>query len=74
MNYLGFPYAAILEAMQEADQAEIALIATTLGSGSDPNLEPWFHEAVQGRYREFTRPGLPDGPQNHEPYLLHLLC
>ncbi len=65
-------YKDILEAIQEAtDLAEIGRIATAVGFYRGRTLGPWFRHVIQGRYGEFTRPGLPDGPRYRRPSILH---
>jgi hypothetical protein len=71
MNPHQSPYADILESVQESpDLAEVGRIATVIGSYRDSGLGPWFREAIRSRYREFSRPGLPDGPRNNRLHLV----
>ena len=64
-------YSALLGAVDATpDPSEVAVIATSYGFNQDPTFGPWFRDAIRGRYQDFTRPGLPDGPGYQQPSLV----
>ena len=70
MNSLRSRHIGALQAVQDApDLAQVGCLATLLRAYRHPQLGRWFRAAVQSRYREFTRPGLPDGPRPMRPRL-----